>query len=354
MRFIGNKKNLLDKIYTTLKNEKIQGDSFFDLFSGSVSVARYFKSKNFQVHSSDIMYFSYVMQKAYIENNSEQGFEKLLDHIETVKDKLFTSPLDLVVSYLNNLDGINGFMYKNYTPEGSIHLTIPRMYFSNENGKKIDAIRTQIQNWYDKTLINENEYFILIACLIETVPFYANISGVYAAFHKKWDSRATKSLLLRTIPTYINNFDNRVYNDNSINLLNKIESDIFYLDPPYNERQYAPNYHILETIAKYDSPKIKGVTGLRNYDNQKSKFCNAKTAIEELEKVAANGKYKSLIMSYNSEGIMPQKEIVDMLSNYGKVKLVEFDYLRFKSNNNGTSKHKKYIKEQLYILENKT
>lgn len=351
MRFIGNKKNLLDKIYNTLQNEKIQGSSFFDLFSGSVSVARYFKSNNFQVHSSDIMYFSYVMQKAYIENNSEQRFEKLLDHIEIVKDKLFTNPLELVVSYLNKIDGVNGFIYKNYTPEGSSDLAVPRMYFNKNNGKKIDAIRKQIQKWYDNKIINEQEYFILIACLIETVPFYANISGVYAAFHKKWDRRATKPLILRAIPTYINNYKNSVYNENSINLLEKIEADIFYLDPPYNERQYAPNYHILETIAKYDSPKIKGVTGLRNYDNQKSKFCNAKTAITELEKVAANGKYKSLVMSYNSEGIMPQKEIIDILSQYGKVKLIEFDYLRFKSNNNGTSKHKKYIKEQLYILK---
>ena len=90
---------------------------------------------------------------------------------------------------------------------------------------------------------------------------------------------------------------------------------------------------------------------MRNYDDQKSKFCNAKTAIKELENIAKNGTYKSLIMSYNSEGIMQKKEIIDVLSKYGKAKLVEFDYLRFKSNSNGDSKHKKYVKEQLYILK---
>jgi adenine-specific DNA-methyltransferase len=135
-------------------------------------------------------------------------------------------------------------------------------------------------------------------------------------------------------------------------LLDQIEADIFYLDPPYNQRQYAPNYHLLETIAKYDNPEIKGVTGLRaNYENQKSKFCNVTTALQELEKIAKLGKYKTLILSYNNEGIIPQNEILSMLSKYGKIELQEFDYLRFKSNNNGESKHKKHIKEQLYILQ---
>ena len=111
----------------------------------------------------------------------------------------------------------------------------------------------------------QNEYFVLLACLIETVPFYANISGVYAAFQKKWDPRAIKRLILRPIEIVINSKTNYSFNENSVNLINKIKADIFYLDPPYNQRQYAPNYHILETIAKYDNPEIKGVSGLRNY-----------------------------------------------------------------------------------------
>jgi adenine-specific DNA-methyltransferase len=251
---------------------------------------------------------------------------------------------------LNKIPGKKGFIFNNYTPEGSSDLEMPRMYFSNENGKKIDAIRIKIREWHSTNLISEIEFYILVSCLIETVPFYANISGVYAAFRKKWDPRSIKPLILRSIPFYVNDFDNKVLNANSVDIIDEVKADIYYLDPPYNERQYAPNYHILETIAKYDNPSIKGITGLRNYDKQKSKFCNPKTAIQELETVAKNGNFKSLVMSYNSEGIMSQKSIIDMLSKYGKVKLVEFDYLRFKSNNNGNSKHKKYIKEQLYIL----
>ena len=351
MRYIGNKENLLDKIYQVIQSKNIQGNSFFDFFSGTTNVGKYFKKLNYQVFSSDLLYFSYVLQRAYITNNEELHFEKLLSKLNFQSTSLFASPLHIIVEYLNQIESTNGFIAQNYTPSGTRHLETPRMYYSDENGKIIDAIRQQIENWKAENLISENEYFVLLACLIETVPFYANISGVYAAFQKKWDARAIKKMILRPVEFVVNNKENYAFNKNSVELLNEVEADIFYLDPPYNHRQYAPNYHLLETIAKYDNPVIKGITGLRNYENEKSKFCNTNTALQELSVIAEKGKYKTLILSYNNEGIMPQEQIIETLKPFGKVDLIEFDYTRFKSNNNGESKHKKMIKEQLYILE---
>jgi adenine-specific DNA-methyltransferase len=351
MRYIGNKENLLDKIYQVMKSKNIQGNSFFDFFAGTTSVGRFFKKLNYQIYSSDLMYFSYVLQKAYLENNQELNFEKLLNNINFQSTTLFASPLHIIVEYLNQIEPVEGFISQNYTPCGTSELEIPRMYYSDENGKIIDAIRQKIESWKNENLISKNEYFVLLACLIETVPFYANISGVYAAFQKKWDPRAIKKLILRPVEIIVSTNDNFTFNENSTDLLNQVEADIFYLDPPYNQRQYAPNYHLLETIAKYDSPKIKGVGGLRDYQNQKSKFCNAKTALQELDKIAEEGKFKTLILSYNTEGIMKHENIINTLKKYGKVDLVEFEYLRFKSNSNGESNIKKFIHEQLYILQ---
>ena len=345
MRFIGNKENLVDKIYQIMIEKDVSGQSFFDFFAGTTNVGRFFKKLNYQIFSSDLLYFSFVLQKAYIQNNQVLTFEKLVKKLDFQTKQLFATPLQIVVEYLNQIPDKQGFIYQNYTPAGN------RMYFSEENGLRIDAIREQIEKWKNESLLSDSEYFMLLACLIETVPFYANVAGIYAAFHKKWDPRAVKKLELRPIEFIKNVFENQCFNENSVILLEKIEADIFYLDPPYNQRQYAPNYHLLETIAKYDNPEIKGVTGLRaNYENQKSKFCNATTALQELEKIAKFGKYKTLILSYNNEGIMPQNKILSILSKYGKTELEEFDYLRFKSNNNGESKNKKHIKEQLYIL----
>ena len=352
MRYIGNKENILDTIYSILQKNTVFGKSFFDFFSGTANVGKFFKANNYQVFSSDILYLSYCLQKAYIENNEEPLIEELLHTLPKLDSGLlFSTPLDTVVNYLNSLNGLEGFIYNNYTPSGTVNLPRQRMYFIDENGKKIDAIRLKIEEWKNKNLISENEYYILLACLIETIGFYSNVAGVYAAFHKSWDPRALKPLTMRTIQIINNNQKNIVYNDDSMNLLDKIDVDILYLDPPYNERQYAPNYHILETIAKYDEPKLRGVTGMRDYAAQKSRFCNPNTALEDLNTIAKKAKYKNLVLSYNSEGIMSSEKIIETLKQYGSVKLEQFEYTRFKSNNNGLARTKKTVYEQLYILK---
>lgn len=351
MRFIGNKENLVGKIYQILQSKGISGTLFFDFFAGTSNVGQFFKKKGYQVFSSDLLYFSFVLQKAYLENNKVPTFEKLLQKIEAKTHSLFANPLGQVVDYLNAIPQQDGFIFQNYTPEGTKNLDIPRMYFSNENGKIIDAIRLQIEIWKAEKLLTENEYYVLLACLIESVPFYANILGVYAAFQKTWDARAVKRLTLRPIEVIVSHKENKVFNQNSAELITDIQTDILYLDPPYNQRQYAPNYHLLETIAKYDNPNIKGVSGMRPYENQKSQFCNAETGLKELYNIAQNTNYTYLILSYNSEGIMAQDKILSVLGNFGDVELVEFDYPRFKSNSNGENRTKRFVQEQLYILK---
>ena len=129
MRFIGNKENLLTWIDFELTSRNIKGQSFFDFFSGTVNVAKFFKKKEYQVYSCDLLYFSYVLQKAYIENNNYTNFEKLIKHINVQlnNNDLFESNLDIIINHLNNLELEQGFIYYNYAPTGTKHLHIPRM-----------------------------------------------------------------------------------------------------------------------------------------------------------------------------------------------------------------------------------
>lgn len=216
MRFIGNKENLLDTIFATLLSYSVGGESFCDLFSGTTSVARYFKRRGYSVISCDLLYMSYCLQRAYIENDSIPTFSNLLPVIKQATNSgLFCDPLSKVVEYLNRIAPIQGFVYNNYTPCGTQNLSQPRMYFTSENGAAIDAIRTQTEDWHKNNLITEQEYFILLSCIIETVPYYANIAGVYAAFHKNWDPRALKQFTLRPIEIISNGKTNRSYNMDS-------------------------------------------------------------------------------------------------------------------------------------------
>ena len=340
MRFIGNKTNLTESIYSALeKKNALSGPRFFDFFAGTASVGKHFRQRGFEVATSDIMYFSYVLQRAYIACDLDASFNGMSDYHDTLK-------------ILNALPDRNGFIFYNFTEEGTIEARSPyiRKYFTGPNGQRIDAIRLEIEHWREYGRVTEDEYFILLATLIESVPFFANISGVYAAFLKSYDPRALKPFGLRPIELTKGRIG-YVTHANSMDLISALDTDILYLDPPYNARQYAPNYHLLETIARYDDPPLRGITGLRPYSDQKSEFCNAATALAALAKIASDARYTTLALSYNSEGIMPTQRILDVLGRHGEVSLAEFSYRRFKSNSNGHDADKKHVFEQLFILQ---
>jgi adenine-specific DNA-methyltransferase len=130
------------------------------------------------------------------------------------------------------------------------------MYFSDENAMKCDAIRIQIEKWREEKIISEEEYYFLLASLLENVDKVANTASVYGAFLKNLKKSAQNIFQLKPANFYLNDDENKVYNLDVNDLIKNTSHDVVYLDPPYNTRQYGANYHLLETIAKYDNPKI--------------------------------------------------------------------------------------------------
>lgn len=340
MRYLGNKTKLENFLVDNLQPYLPENGSMFDMFSGTGSVAKMFKELGYKTFSTDILYFSYVLQEAYVGNTGEPAF---------TSSKHFTG-YDEALTFLNNLSPVKGYVYNNFADEGTKHLAQPRMFFTAANAGKIDAIRDEIENLHNNGEVTDKEYYVLLATLLEACSAVANITGVYAAFLKKYEKQAQKPVTLKRLDLTMNGIDATCYNIDGALLLH-VEADLYYLDPPYNARQYAPNYHVLETIARWDNPTAKGVTGMRDYGDLKSDFCNKVKALKLLDKIAAEGKYSTLAMSYNSEGIMPTQDIIDVLSKYGNVHLVEKAYPRFKSHNVGDSANISEVKEQLFILE---
>jgi len=131
-----------------------------------------------------------------------------------------------------------------------------------------------------------------------------------------------------------NGKNNRCFNEDGVGLLNRIEGDILYIDPPYNSRQYLPNYHVLETAALYDFPSLHGVTGLRNYDEQKSDFCSKSKVEAAFTQLIENAKFQHIIFSYNTDGLMVAQRIEEIMKSYGishTFELTRIPYRRYKS-----------------------
>src|SRR5690606_16905316 len=179
--------------------------------------------------------------------------------------------------------------------------------FSESHGKKIDAIRIQIENWFESKKISENQYWFLLASLLESADKIANTASVYGAFLKHLKKSAQKEFKLE--PANFSETENQhlVFNEDSNVLIQKIQGDILYLDPPYNARQYGANYHLLNTIAKYDTFVPKGKTGLRDY--YKSDWCKTGEVLKSFGELIENAQFPYIFLSYNNEGLMGQKEV---------------------------------------------
>lgn len=325
------------------------------MFAGTATVGKHFKRAGFRVLSTDTLYFSYVLQKTYLEINTPPVFAELMPHIDGVqsddRNLLKDDSAFAVINFLNQVDGEEGFVYRHYTPEGTKGERYIRKYFTAPNGKKIDAIRERIQTWRELKWINDTEYFYLLCALIEAVPSVSNTSGTYAAFLKTWDSRAHKPLHLEPPKIIPSRTHHHAANEDCARFIEGMQesADVLYLDPPYNARQYAPNYHVLETIARHDSPVIRGVSGMRDYQSQKSEFCSRVSAKRALSHILENANYRHLLMSYNDEGILDKDEILSLMRRHGKTNIVEKEYPRYKSNGNGNGSRR--VKERIYCLK---
>jgi len=365
MRYIGSKDNLLPFISHTLHKKGISSGTapiFCDIFSGTTVVARHFKQQGYRLVTCDLMTYSYVFQKAYIENNAYPQFERLRREVElgppakvgqvneqlaldflVAEDKSW--PLHQVCAYLDRLPPRVGFFYNNYAPEGTVGQEYQRMYLSGANAGRIDAVRETVEEWQRAGWLEPHEYYLLVAAVVEALPFVANISGTYGAFLKNWDKRALKPIRFASPLVLESTLAHQVFQGDANHVIAQIECDVLYLDPPYNSRQYATNYHLLETAAAWDNPAIYGKTGLRPYEHQKSDYCEGDKATKALEALLDRARCRHILMSYNSEGLIPEPELLRILAERGKVEVFRLPYRRFRSDTDSEKRQYKPIDE---------
>lgn len=317
MNYIGSKLSLINFIQTSVfeiagKNNQ----SFCDLFAGTGIVGRHFKKLGYSVISNDLQYYSYVLNRHYIGNNNALKFKKF--------------PFGNIFDYLNTLVPTKGFIFDNYATGGGTD----RLYFSDNNAIKCDSIRKEIERLFQVNYITTDEYFFLLACLLENIDKYANTASVYAAFLKKLKTSAQKNFVISPVETICSAKRQFVFNTDANELIKNIKTDILYLDPPYNERQYASNYHLLETIAKYDNPIVSGKTGLREYKEQKSLYCRRQTVVKTFADIIRHANTKYIFLSYNNEGLMSFDEIKAIMSIRGQYGCFTQGHNRFKADKN--------------------
>jgi adenine-specific DNA-methyltransferase len=353
LNYIGSKMKLLEFIKTSIceytgKASYSDIQSFADVCSGT-GVVSYdlMRGGCKNILTNDIQHYAYMVSSVW--TTSEIDIPK----ITAIVNEL--NAYDIEDNIKDNIeDGSEMFVYKNYTEAG----VDKRMYLSKQNGYKVDVYRQKIETLKTNGNLNDKEYRLLIKLLLYAVSGVSNIASVYGAYLKSY-----KKVALKDMKINVNLIDSLVkddsikhvsYNMGIVDLLRTTdfsEYEVVYIDPPYvANRSYHDNYHLLETISRYDKPKIKGKTGLRDIVDTKSKFCSKREAFDEFSAVLKGIKSKYIFISYSSESIVTKDSMIELLQQCGwsDVKCYEKVYQRFKSNKNSEDKQPKNLTEYVF------
>lgn len=354
MRYIGNKTRLLGFIHRVLRARGITGGTAVDPFTGTASVARALKRWGFHVVASDLMEYAYVFARAYVELKVQPAFDGLAD-------ELAPRPATLTgaIAHLNRLAPAPGFLTANFTPAGEEGRRHERMYFTPENAARIDTARSTLQRWRAETLIDDDAFFTLLAVIIEAADRVANTAGVYAACIKSWQPNARRTFQIRA-PQLVLGDGCRAERIDALTLMREIEPfDLLYIDPPYNERQYPAYYHIPELIAMgwYDGPVLlRGKTGLLPDAEKRSDWSRRRRCEAALEELVAHAPCRHIVMSYSTEGIIPEQTIERVLKAYGRARTYRkytHRYRRYRSDADGKGRTYRgdVVEENLFCVD---
>jgi len=334
--YIGSKMKLLNFIETCIKKytgkELKQINGFADPFSGT-GIVDYYLLKNGckKIFVNDIQHYAYIVSSVWCLNDVDIiKIRDLINNINTLNNGITSDDIEM---------NDENFITNNYTELGDAQ----RMYFTVENGYKIDKTRQNLQKLKQTGIINTKEFNLLLKILLYAVAKVSNIASVYGAYLKYYKTSSLKPLTLDiTLLDKLLKADKTINimstNTNVINLLetNDLSNyEIVYIDPPYvSNRNYDSNYHILETISKYDHPEIRGKTGIRNDTTTKSTFCSKRDAYDSFKIIFERIKSKYIFLSYSSESILSKEEMTNLLEStgYKDIQIFEKEYTRFRSN----------------------
>lgn len=304
IKYLGSKRTLLPFIGAIASASGAK--TCVDLFTGTTRVAQEFKRRGLKVSTVDIATYSDILSKTYIEAD---------------KDKIDYTALEKKIEYLKTRKPVHGYFTETFC--------VKSRYFQPKNGMRIDAIRDAIEKEFE----SDEHRAILLTSLMLAADRVDSTTGVQMAYLKQWAPRALNDLNMK-VPELISGTGKSFLGDAQTILPQLEETDLLYMDPPYNQHRYFTNYHIWESLIRWDKPESYGVAMKRidsRDDETKSIFNKKREMPQAFRDVILKSKAKLLVVSYNNESWVPAEDIEQSLKDAGhqSVQLMEFDYKRY-------------------------
>ncbi|MEA3588414.1 DNA adenine methylase [Pseudidiomarina sp. 1APP75-27a] len=335
-RYLGNKTRLTDWIVGEIARVLPSGSTIADPMCGTASVSLALARAGYSVTAADALTFPVIHARVRLLAKHPPEFKALGGYEMALKWMRSTAPLE-------------GYFFKEFGESGSpANGRMPRLYFSAANAAHIDGVRDAIRKLNASGEINELEHNLLLHHLILATNKVANISGTYGYFLRKISQTARRPISFEPIEFEPTPGNHTVLQGPIEEHASTLRVDAVYLDPPYTKRQYAGNYHILETLAREDEPVAVGDGGLRPWKDQASNFCYRRNASAAFRETLEQLDVPNVFISYSQDGQVNEDQLLSILSDYGKVTLQEQPYARFRSNERVKSGS---VLERIYHIE---
>lgn len=342
--YIGNKRKLLPLIARGIAATGRTNGTFVDLFTGSTVVARFVKTLGFQVVANDWEPYAYEIARGTVALNHIPTFEQF-------------GGAKQAFDMLNMLPPTYGYVAQHLCPADDEHPDVlrERMFFTRQNGERIDAVREQIAQWEVEGAITADERAYLLSALVYSVSYVSNTSGVFKGFHNGWGGQTNTALyrirsVLKLIPPvlYDNGQRNVALREDAQALAGRLREsadhtpDIVYLDPPYNQHPYGSNYHVLTTVALWDKPKLHPTILVNGRQRDKSAirkdwrterrspYNTAREALPAFRSLLTSLDARWIMASYSTDGNMPLESMLRSLAERGSVQIFTQRYKRYR------------------------
>lgn len=327
-RYTGSKYKLMPWIKELILEKCPEHSTLFDVFGGTGVVTAELLDIFDHAIINDFLYSNEVIYNAFFG-----------------KEKINTKKLSEYLTKYNSLDRKQ--IQDNYISEN-----YGGKFFQYEDAKLIGFIREDIESAFKSKIINKREFDVLLASLLYSFDRCANTVGHYEAYIKRKEIRT--GFVYELIEPIITDKEVKIYRTDSNSLAKKVSADVAFIDPPYNSRQYSRFYHVLETITKWDKPKLTG-TAMKPPEENMSEYCrnSAPKAFDDLIKSL---KVKYIVVTYNntydsksssSRNKITLDQIKEILDKKGKTDIFEKKYHRFNAGKTDATDHK----EMLFITK---
>ena len=292
IKYIGSKRVLIPAIVDQVRALTPRG-TVLDLFSGTSRVGHALKAKGYRVIANDYLACCHANAMAYVQAD---------------RDDWQTRATQLIAE-LNGMEGQPGWFTETFG--------IQSRFVHPRNGARVDAMREAIASW---TLEPELEAILLVS-LMEATDRVDSTTGVQMAYLKSWSQRSRNDLTLR-MPSLLNRAvagKAEAHNLDARAAARQLEADVAYLDPPYNQHSYLGNYHVWESLVRWDKPDVYGIACKRDEcKTKKSPFNSKRAYVDAWRALIASVNATHLLVSFSDEGFITREQMVEVLSTRGR------------------------------------